>query len=121
MLYTRPASMDRGVLLTAVDHIAVIGTGVDKSQVFTPPPTPLADGQITLQYQMIANGTVTTLTVDLEVSADNGSTWNVVSAGINMQANPAGNLTVTSGMLYRLKVKTFALGTATALSICLSA
>jgi hypothetical protein len=91
-----------------------VGVGVAASQVFTTQPGPGDQANVNVLLNMIpVGGTVTTFTADHEVSSDNGVSWQKKGATIDFVATPAVQVQTAPGILNRLNVKTFVLGTGT--------
>lgn len=91
-----------------------VGVGTAASQVFTTQVGAGDQANVNIRLTFIpVGGTVTTFTADHEVSSDNGVTWNKKGATIDFVATPVAEVQSSPGILNRLNVKTFALGTGT--------
>ena len=80
----------------------------------------------TVVFTPTADGTVTTLTADLQSSADGGATWSVYPGGgfATMILSALAQITVSglvAGLLYRLNPHTLSLGSATKVTVLASA
>jgi hypothetical protein len=108
-LVTNPISLDAGFQLVVVNALAVGGSGVANSQVFTVPEEFGSSGA-TLTLTAVPNGAVSAVTVDIEVSADGGVTWAkkhvsvaLIAASVNTQAVESN---LQPGLLYRINPTT---------------
>jgi hypothetical protein len=120
MLYTNPGSLtqvlalDSGIELVAVNALAAGGSGTGSSQQFTVSERP-GGGDRNLTITAIPNGS-TTVTADLEVSADGGVTFQKKQVGIALIATSVSTqaivANVQAGLIYRLNVTTNTGGTA---------
>jgi hypothetical protein len=111
---TQIVSLDSGFQLVVVAALAAGGSGVGSSQIFTVPPR-FAGGDMNLTLTAIPNGAVTTVTVDIEVSADGGTTWQKKHVGVALIATSvstqAVEANIQAGLLYRINVTTNTGGT----------
>lgn len=96
-----------------------IATGTTVSTVFS--VSARADGgDRTVTFAPNGDGTVTTLTADLESQQPDG-TWSVYPGGGTLTFSALAQVQVlhlVAGLAYRLNVKSITLGTATKVSIC---
>ena len=108
-------SLDSGFVLTVVNALAAGGSGVGNSQIFTVPEEFGTSGA-TLTLTAVPNGAVTTVTVDIEVSSDGGTTWQKKHTGVQLIAASVSTQAVEgniqSGLLYRINPTTVTGGTA---------
>ena len=120
MLYTYPGlltdilALDSGILLTAVKPLAASATGTTNSQNFTVSER-AQGGARDLDILGVPNGAVTTLTVDVEISADAGATWQKLIVGVQLIATSTSTKQrvqgVQAGFVYRINVTTNTGGT----------
>ncbi|HEX3156785.1 MAG TPA: hypothetical protein VHV32_19305 [Candidatus Angelobacter sp.] len=107
-------SLDAGFVLTVVNALAAGGSGTANSQIFTVPEE-FGTGGSTLTLTAVPNGGVTTVTVDIEVSTDGGTTWQKKHVGVALIASSvstqAAEPNLQSGMLYRINPTTVTGGT----------
>lgn len=125
MLYTNPGSLtqvlalDSGIELVAVNALAAGGSGTGNSQQFTVSERP-GGGDRNLTITAIPNGS-TTVTADLEVSADGGATFQKRQVGIALIATSVSTqaivANVQAGLIYRLNVTTNTGGTAVTIAV----
>lgn len=81
-----------------------IATGLDGSNRFIlPQDSSLNMADVTFQ----ATGTFTVLTADLEVSLDGGTTFSVISSGIDFIAQPASRNDLGRTGIYRFNITAF--------------
>src|SRR4051812_10586727 len=125
---TEPRILDEGTVLgysgppnnRAVQN--AVAVGVAASQVWIHQPGAGDQANIIDRVTMApVGGTMTTLTVDHEISSDNGVTWNKKGATMDFIATPTFEITTGPGILNRLNIKTFALNTATSLCMDVAA
>lgn len=109
--------LDRGGYPTRVFNRTTTGNGDTFN---LPAESGLYNGSLVLQaIGSPAGGTITAITVSLQVSLDGGTTWGDFITGTNLQTGPkkldVGGL--GAGALLRLASTTFTLGTATGIDI----
>lgn len=111
---TQVVSLDAGFVLTVVNAIAAGGSGTALSQIFTVPEKFGSSGA-TLTLTAVPNGAVTTVTVDIEVSSDGGTSWQkkhvgvaLIAVSVNTQATESN---MQAGLLYRINPTTVTAGT----------
>jgi hypothetical protein len=111
---TQVVSLDSGFVLTVVNALASGGSGVANSQIFTTPYKP-GEGDFNLELVAVPNGGVTTVTVDIEVSSDGGTTWQKKHVGVALIAASVSTAAVETGiqpaLLYRINPTTVTGGT----------
>lgn len=105
MSLTQAISLGIGQVATLINAATTTGD----QQYFSPSPIYPARGVLTL----IFSGTITTGTIDLEISLDNGTIWTKVGSTMDVAA-AANRIQVLSnimgGALYRLDIKTIGVG-----------
>lgn len=108
---TQVLALDSGFELVVLN--AVSATGTAGSQYFTVPGSDPQGSALTLTA--IPNGAVSALTVDLEVSADGGVTFQKKHVGIALITASVSTQAVESnlqaGLIYRLNITTITGGT----------
>lgn len=107
---TQVISLDSGLPAVVVNGLAAGASGVALSQVFTVPERP---GGGDRNLSLVAQGAgVTGCTVDIEVSADGGTTWNKKHVGIVLIASSvstqAVEANIQAGLQYRINPTTVA-------------
>jgi len=111
---TQITALDSGFVLTVVNALAAGSTGTTASQLFTVPPR-YDGGDKTLTLTAVPNGAVTTVTGDLEVSTDGGTTFQKKHVGIALIASSVSTEAIENniqpGLVYRFNVTTNTGGT----------
>lgn len=98
-------------------------TGTAKAIQFSVPPS-LDNKFKSILFIPSSDGTVTTLTVTLEVSNDGGTTWIAYPSGAGLNFNSLATVIVSNvmpGVLYRLNITAITLGTGTFVTMNASA